>query len=260
MGRFAAAAAVLYTVVLLTATVLQASALEGDLDNDRETLTALGGAGGGLIASSVLRGLAYALLALALAYLLRVTRARRPETPPYAMPLLGIGVALILAGRVLTDLDLLDLGDKFLAAPERTEKAAENLLDDRAILGPILLQAGVLSFGIGMVLVVVNAMRTGLLSRFMGALGVIVAALQVLPILGGAPFVELFWTGALGALFLGAWPGGRGPAWERVEAIPWPTAADKRDLLEDSREEGPEAAQAPADNGSQRPRKKKKRR
>jgi hypothetical protein len=31
-------------------------------------------------------------------------------------------------------------------------------------------------------------------------------------------------------LFLGRWPGaaGRGPAWETGEAIPWPSAAERR--------------------------------
>ena len=77
------------------------------------------------------------------------------------------------------------------------------------------------------VLVSMNAMRAGLLSRFMGILGVIVGALLVLPLLpGGGNFLQLFWVVALGFLFLGRWPNGRGPAWDVVEPVPWPTAAD----------------------------------
>ena len=37
--------------------------------------------------------------------------------------------------------------------------------------------------------------------------------------------IQAFWLGALGLLFLGNWPGGRGPAWETGEADPWPSAA-----------------------------------
>jgi hypothetical protein len=41
--------------------------------------------------------------------------------------------------------------------------------------------------------------------------------------------VQLFWLVALGILFLDRWPQGRGPAWDAVEEIPWPTAQERRD-------------------------------
>ena len=50
---------------------------------------------------------------------------------------------------------------------------------------------------------------------------------MVIPILPGA-FIQLFWIVALGMLFLNRWPNGRGPAWDVVEAVPWPTAADQQ--------------------------------
>jgi hypothetical protein len=71
-------------------------------------------------------------------------------------------------------------------------------------------------------------MRAGVLSKFMGIVGIIVGVLFVIPILGSVPIVEVFWVGALGLLFLDRWPqGGRGPAWDSGEAIPWPTAQDR---------------------------------
>ena len=96
-------------------------------------------------------------------------------------------------------------------------------------------------------LVSVNAMRAGLLSRFMGILGIIAGPLVVIPILPAARFIQLFWIVALGVLFLGRWPNGRGPAWSVVEAIPWPTAADVRRARRGGRREAiasprPEAA------------------
>jgi hypothetical protein len=45
--------------------------------------------------------------------------------------------------------------------------------------------------------------------------------------------VQLFWLLAMMVLFLDRWPQGRGPAWEAVEEIPWPTAQDRRDALAD---------------------------
>ena len=44
---------------------------------------------------------------------------------------------------------------------------------------------------------------------------------SVLPLVA-SPIIQLFWLSALGALFYGRWPSGRGPAWETGEATPWP--------------------------------------
>jgi hypothetical protein len=62
----------------------------------------------------------------------------------------------------------------------------------------------------------------------MGIIGIVTGALLVLP-LSPLPVVQIFWLGALAALFLGRWPGGRGPAWETGEAVPWPSAAALRE-------------------------------
>jgi hypothetical protein len=68
----------------------------------------------------------------------------------------------------------------------------------------------------------------GLLTTFMGILGAISGALIVFQFAGVSAIVQAFWLGALGVLFLGRWPGGRGPAWESGEAEPWPTVAQRR--------------------------------
>jgi hypothetical protein len=117
------------------------------------------------------------------------------------------------------------------------------------------------------VLVSLHAMRAGLLSRFMGVLGVILGGLFVIP-LAPVPIVQLFWVLALGALYLGFWPGaGRGPAWETGEAEPWPSAQGRFAApagAADSDSDGDEAdvvdaGAAPTPNPrSSRKRKKKK--
>jgi hypothetical protein len=96
-----------------------------------------------------------------------------------------------------------------------------------------------LLLGTAFVLIAMHAMRAGLLSKFMGILGVIVGALTAVPLLGGAPVVQLFWLGAMTLLFLDRWPQGRGPAWEEVEEIPWPTAQDRRAELADRDDDAP---------------------
>ena len=74
-----------------------------------------------------------------------------------------------------------------------------------------------------------NAMRVGLLTRFMGVLGIITGALQILPFGGPLPVVQCFWLLLLALLFLGRWPNGQPPAWRTGNAEPWPSAAAVRE-------------------------------
>jgi len=73
----------------------------------------------------------------------------------------------------------------------------------------IVASVGTLCLALSYVLVSVNAMRAGLLSRFMGILGIIAGGLLIIPLLpGGGSFIQLFWVVALGVLFL-----------DRIEAV-----------------------------------------
>ena len=73
-----------------------------------------------------------------------------------------------------------------------------------------------------MVYTCLHAMRTGLLTRFWGSLGMALGAVSFI-------FFQfaLLWFVYLGLLLLGRVPGGRPPAWESGEAEPWPTPAEK---------------------------------
>ena len=66
------------------------------------------------------------------------------------------------------------------------------------------------------------AMRTGLLTRFWGSLGVALGIVSFL-------FFQfaLLWFIYIGLLFLGWVPGGRPPAWQSGEAEPWPSPGQK---------------------------------
>jgi hypothetical protein len=83
--------------------------------------------------------------------------------------------------------------------------------------------AGALGFVIALFYTCLWAMRTGLLSRFWGSLGM---ALGVATLLGLLPFL-LIWLVYVALLVIGKVPGGRPPAWEAGEAIPWPTPGEK---------------------------------
>jgi hypothetical protein len=85
---------------------------------------------------------------------------------------------------------------------------------------------------------------------------VIAGVLMVLRLMPLVPeIVEAFWLGAVGALLLGNWPGGRGPAWETGEADPWPSAAERRGLVpaRGDGEEDEAAPQAPTNGAPPEP-------
>jgi hypothetical protein len=68
------------------------------------------------------------------------------------------------------------------------------------------------------------AMRTGLLSRFWGSLAMVAG---VAFLLGPLFLAALVWFVYFGLLCLGFVPGGRPPAWEAAEAIPWTTPGER---------------------------------
>lgn len=83
---------------------------------------------------------------------------------------------------------------------------------------------GALGFVVALLYTGLWSMRTGLLSRFWGSLGM-VAGIAFL--LGPLFLVALVWFVYFGLLALGIVPGGRPPAWEAGEAVPWPTPGEK---------------------------------
>jgi len=195
---------------------------------------------GDFIVAGVLQGLGLLLLIPGLLYLYRATRYREPRLMPAAAVLVLLGGVTLAVITLLRQLELLSIADDFfpdVARGERDlEEAAEDYIEDElspALQGISL--GGSLALAFGMIMISLNAMRAGLLSRFMGILGIFVGIVLVIPL--GVQILQLFWFAALGLLFLGRWPGGRGPAWETGEAITWPGAAEQREEAERSRAE-----------------------
>jgi hypothetical protein len=87
-----------------------------------------------------------------------------------------------------------------------------------------------LAVAVGMIVIMVNAMRVGLITRWLGVIGILSAILIFLPI-GGATLevIPSFWLVAMGILYVGKWPNGQPPAWEAGEARPWPSRAQMRE-------------------------------
>jgi hypothetical protein len=128
---------------------------------------------------------------------------------------------------------------------------------------------------IGIALIALNAMRVGLLTRFMGYVGIVVGVAGML-LIGSPPAVaiEIFWLLALAALFLGRWSGGEPPAWRTGRAEPWPSpqelreqrmkagGADGRAAGAPEREREPQTVGTPSGRGTRAttPKRKRKRR
>jgi hypothetical protein len=187
---------------------------------------------GPLIAGSVLASIAIAVLTLVLLLLVQATRFRRPETwGPARMLVIAGGASLAVvsvAHQVVAAIEThkFAVGDDFSnsAVDHALTKATPNLVIDY-----LDLVAG-LSLAVGMIVVMVNAMRVGLITRWMGVVGIISGILIFLPI-GGATLevVPAFWIVAMGILYIGKWPNGQPPAWESGEARPWPSRAQMRE-------------------------------
>jgi hypothetical protein len=228
---------------------------------------------GAYLASTIGAAIGALLLIPVFGYLFRATRYRSSELPDIFKWLVLIGPLLYAVSLVIGVVDRIDIADKFAAGlPIRGEAGADradNLLDSPSPVIIALAFAGTLGTAFLYVMLPLRGMRAGLLSRFMGILGVIVGALLVLPLLpGGQAVIQLFWLGAFAALVLGNWPNGRGPAWETGEADPWPAPAQRRGLLGGPGAGGGDAAAAadpapaeePEDAPAERPASRKRRR
>src|SRR5581483_5576335 len=128
----------------------------------------------------------------------------------------------------------------------------------RAVEG-LLFLAGAIFLIVAMVYTSLQATRVGLLPRAFGTAGVVLGLAVIL--LGALGFfLVLLWLAYFALLLLGRVPGGRPPAWDAGEAIPWPApgqAAEPKDapLEGEAREVGGEAG---GQTGA--PRRKRKRR
>jgi hypothetical protein len=184
-----------------------------------------------LIAGSLLAGLAIAALMLVLLLLLDATSFRRPQTWAAARPLVlggGIALAVVSVGHQVASAIQTH---NFAVGHDLSNHAVDQTLTKgtvNVIVDYVDLLAG-LAFAAGMVAVMINALRVGLLPRWVAILGMFTALLLFLPI-GGAELeiIPSFWMVAIGILFFGRWPNGEPPAWAAGEPRPWPTAAERR--------------------------------
>jgi hypothetical protein len=156
----------------------------------------------------------------ALGFLAVATRGRRPEVKRWVvyLPIVGgvlSGLATFLGvvGELLRDDHFLD--------------GARTVADARGSSGLLVFVQWLGFFGLiasagGYVLVSLNAMRAGLLTRLLGYIGIATGVFFIVPIPLFGPLLQVMFQAALALLFFRAWMGGIPPAWETGRAEPWP--------------------------------------
>jgi hypothetical protein len=207
--------------------------------------------GGGIIGYAIANLLGAIALSVALYYLFRATRARRPALAPAFKWLVIFGPAVAAVSLLISEIVTLSRASSFpkhCVPGAACGHDAANHVFEKLLLPGSIGTLGTLATAFAIVITALNAMRVGLLTRFMGVLGIIVGVLFVLPITGGLPVVQAFWFGALVPLFIMRWPQGQPPAWHTGVAEPWPSAQDTRAQREAERnhEEAQAIKAAPA--------------
>ena len=220
---------------------------------------------GGYMTAAILASLATLCLTATFYYLFRAIDARRGGIPRWFVYLIIAAPIAYAVSRVVYAIDAMDIADDFASGTPIRGAAGGDRAKDLSDVSPVVLvlqTAGTVGVAFLYVMLPLRARRVGLLTPFMSILGVVAGALIVFPFASISSIVQAFWLGALGALLLGRWPGGRGPAWESGEAEPWPSSAQRRaDLMEqqlDSTPPPPEPEEVPERPASRKRRKKKR--
>jgi hypothetical protein len=184
-----------------------------------------------LIISSVMAGFAIITLTLALMLLADAVRFRRPASWAPARPLIMIGGIALAVISLVHQVVLAIETHSFAVGHDLSNHAVDNALAKSTpnIVSQYLDLLAGLSVAIAMGVIMVNSIRVGLVTRWLGVVGIISALLIFLPI-GGATLevIPSFWLVAIGILYIGKWPNGQPPAWESGEARPWPSRAQMR--------------------------------
>jgi len=212
-----------------------------------------------LIAGSAIKAISLIALMLVLLVLLDATRFRRPETWSAARPLVLFGGTALALVNVVHQVVGSIQAHNFALGHDFTSHAVDQALTQGAVnVGSQYVDLlAALALTAGMIAVSVNAIRVGLLTRWMGVIGIFSGILIFLPI-GGATLeiIPAFWMLAMGILYLGRWPNGDPPAWAAGEARPWPTQAERRaeraaqDASGSAAKRKPAAVPAPARSAS----------
>jgi hypothetical protein len=231
------AAATFASILLIIGAIVVASQGVGSSDGDSELLRNVDAHRSAQLISSILQAVGVGLLAAPLYYPFRAASARSEAmrgqlvgvviAAPLFLAVLAIlsGASTLHAASDFVSDEVPRLMAKGVAlSSDRANDAASDTITE-APLRPLAAGFGLggqLGFVVAMFYTALHAMRTGLLPRFWGSLGMALGAVSFI-------FFQfaLLWFIYLGLLIAGWVPGGRPPAWQSGEAEPWPSPGEK---------------------------------
>lgn len=184
-------------------------------------------AGASLISRALL-AIGFLGIGLTLAFLGRATLARSPRLRRWTVTLVGVAGAVVGAALLILYIGESSVSDTFLES-DRTLGAVPDSSDNATIIGSTAIIFGLVAFAVAGVMICLNAMRVGLLTRVMGMIGIFATGSVIPFVLGPIQPLLPLWTLFLAPLFLGRWPGGQPPAWRTGQAEPWPSSAQMRE-------------------------------
>ena len=219
-------------VLLFASIIVQSMGARAKVDELTVQLLVINKRAGLQVVGAVVNALGLVAFAGALTFLFGASKARRPEMARGTIIAAVAGACLAAIAGVAASIILVGKAHDFATHGAQTYPQANALLSSSAVTLPQYLGLlGSLGLAVGLVLVSLNAMRVGLLTRFMGYLGIAAAAASV--VLAGAGgiglLIEVAWLFALAYLLAGRWPNGDPPAWRTGQAVPWPSGAELRE-------------------------------
>jgi hypothetical protein len=235
--RLPAALASLGAIAFVLAAILVANQAVGSSSGDSELLRNVDQHRAAQMISNILQAIGVGLLAAPLYYLFRAANARSEAMRGQLVGVVVAAPLFLAALAILSGLSTLSAATTFVnddvprllargvaLGSERANDVAGDAITE-APLRPLAAGFGLggqLGFVIAMFYTAMNAMRVGLLPRFWGSLGMALGAVSFL-------FFQfaLLWFVYLGVLLIGRVPGGRPPAWETGEAMPWPKPGEE---------------------------------
>jgi len=164
-------------------------------------------------------------LAVALAWLQQISRARSEQQPRFIRWLALIGGPLSGVMAIAYAIVIASKANEFVSTGNQTYLEAKHLTSGGLVIAlPLLAQLGSFLLAGGVIWISLNAMRVGLLPKLLGWVGVFAGAFVLFPIGAIVPVVQGFWLAAVAVVIYGRWPQGTPPAWEQGVAVPWPAA------------------------------------
>jgi hypothetical protein len=230
-----AALAALGAVLFVIAAIVVATQGVGASGGDSELLRNVQDHRSAELISSILQAIGVGLLAVPLAYLFRAAKGRSEQMRGQLIGVVIAAPLFLAALAILSGFTTLHAASEFVSNEvprlvekgvklnsDRADEIAKEAINDAPLRGLAagFGIAGQLGFVVAMVYTCLYAMRTGLLTRFWGSLGMALGAVSFL-------FFQfaLLWFLYLGILLLRR--DSQPPAWASGEPEPWPTAGEK---------------------------------